>query len=50
MWGLMELRGGAGALSQLGISRFCQKYPAVLETLLRSLLELICKYQKAILG
>lgn len=29
-----------------GVARFAQKYPAVLDALLRSVLELICKYQK----
>ncbi len=41
---------GAGSLSTLGVSRFCEKYPAVLATLQRSLLELVCKYQKQVLG
>ena len=40
----------AGSLSRLGVSRFCQKYPAVLATLQRSILELVCKYQKTVLG
>lgn len=40
----------AGSLSTLGVSRFCEKYPAVLATLQRSLLELVCKYQKQVLG
>lgn len=39
-----------GSLSSLGVSRFCQKYPAVLGTLQRSVLELVCKYQKTVLG
>ncbi len=39
-----------GSLSTLGVSRFCEKYPAVLATLQRSLLELVCKYQKQVLG
>ncbi|KAK9917136.1 hypothetical protein WJX75_006780 [Coccomyxa subellipsoidea] len=38
------------SLSTLGVSRFCEKYPAVLATLQRSLLELVCKYQKQVLG
>lgn len=40
----------AGSLSTLGVSRFCEKYPAVLATLQRSLLELVCNYQKQVLG
>ena len=43
-------RRTAGALSQLGVARFCKKYPAVLDALLRTQLELICKYQKTVLG
>ena len=34
----------------MGVSRFCARYPAVLATLQRSLLELVCKYQKTVLG
>lgn len=44
------VRRTAGALSQLGVARFCKKYPAVLDALLRTQLELICKYQKTVLG
>ena len=40
----------AGSLSSMGVSRFCARYPAVLATLQRSLLELVCKYQKTVLG
>ena len=40
----------AGSLSVLGVSRFAKKYPAVLTALLKSLLELVCKYEKAING
>ena len=40
----------AGSLSSMGCARFCAKYPAVLAALQRSLLELVCKYQKQVLG
>lgn len=33
-------------LSQLGVARFAQRYPALCEALLRSLLELVVKYYK----
>ena len=29
-----------------GVARFAQKYPAVLDALLRTMLEMICKYHK----
>ena len=45
-----SLNACAGALSQLDVARFAKKYPAVLDALLKSLLELICKYQRAITG
>lgn len=32
--------------SSAGIARFAQKYPAVLDALLRTTLEMICKYHK----
>jgi len=32
------------------VARFAQKYPAVRDTLLRALLELICKYTRTIIG
>lgn len=38
------------SFSTLGVARFAQKYPAVLDALLRSVLELICKYQKTVIG
>ena len=44
------LPGRAGSLSTLGVARFCARYPAVLAALQRSLLELLCKFQKAVLG
>ena len=44
------LQCGAGSLSTLGVSRFAKKYPAVLTALLKSLLELICKYERAVAG
>ena len=37
-------------MAQLGVARFAQKYPAVRDTLLRALLELICKYTRTIIG
>ncbi|KAF6255953.1 hypothetical protein COO60DRAFT_1296414 [Scenedesmus sp. NREL 46B-D3] len=37
-------------LAKLGVSRFAQKYPAVQEALLRSLLELTCTYHKRLAG
>ena len=37
-------------LSQLGVARFARKYPAVMDTLLRTMLEVICKYQRLISG
>lgn len=36
-----------GMLSQLGVARFARKYPPVLEALLKSVLELTCKYQRS---
>ena len=33
-------------LSRLGVARFAQRYPALCETLLRSILELTVKYYK----
>ena len=33
-------------LRQAGVARFAQKYPAVLDALLRSVLEMVCKYHK----
>jgi hypothetical protein len=59
LWGYYSARSqhdlmcypvATGSLSTLGVSRFCEKYPAVLATLQRSLLELVCKYQKQVLG
>ncbi|KAK9816841.1 hypothetical protein WJX72_005809 [[Myrmecia] bisecta] len=38
------------SLSTLGVARFAKKYPAVLDALLRSILELIVKYQKVVSG
>lgn len=29
-----------------GVARFAQKYPAVLDALLRTMLEMVCKYHK----
>lgn len=40
----------AGRLSQIGVARFARKYPAVMDALLRALLELICKYHRTVLG
>lgn len=40
----------AGRLSQIGAARFARKYPAVMDALLRALLELICKYYRTIMG
>lgn len=37
-------------LSQLGVARFARKYPAVMDTLLRTMLEVVCKYQRLISG
>ncbi|GAB4823718.1 hypothetical protein N2152v2_010764 [Parachlorella kessleri] len=37
-------------LSRLGVARFAQRYPALCETLLRSILELTVKYYKTIIG
>jgi len=34
------------ALFPAGVARFAQKYPAVLDALLRTMLEMICKYHK----
>jgi hypothetical protein len=33
-----------------GVARFAQKYPALLDSLLRSVLELVCKYHKTGVG
>lgn len=38
------------SFSTLGVARFAQKYPAVLDALLRTMLEMICKYQKTVIG
>jgi uncharacterized protein with von Willebrand factor type A (vWA) domain len=38
------------SLSRLGVARFAQKYPAVRQTLILNLLELICRYYKKVLG
>ena len=46
----LSLNVPVGSLSTMGVSRFCKKYPAVLSTLQRSVLELVCKYQKTVLG
>ena len=35
-------------LSQLSVARFAKKYPAVLEAIIRGVLELTCKYQRSI--
>lgn len=40
----------AGELSTLGVSRFAKRYPAVLTALIKSLLEVICKYERAVAG
>ena len=37
-----------GMLSQLGVAHFAKKYPAVLDAVLRGVLELTCKYQRSI--
>lgn len=37
-------------LSQLGAARFTKKYPAVLDAMLRTMLEVVVKYQRAITG
>lgn len=37
-------------LSQLGVARFTKKYPAVLDALLRTMLEVVVKFQRAITG
>jgi hypothetical protein len=37
-------------LAKLGVSRFAQKYPGVKEALLKSILEVVCKYHKTIAG
>lgn len=37
-------------LAKLGVSRFAQKYPAVKEALLRSVLELTCTFHKRLAG
>lgn len=34
------------ALARAGVARFAQRYPALLDALLRSVLELVCKYHK----
>ncbi|KAL4423465.1 hypothetical protein ABPG77_005417 [Micractinium sp. CCAP 211/92] len=38
------------SFATLGIARFAQKYPAVLDALLRTTLEMICKYHKTVIG
>ncbi|KAI7841137.1 hypothetical protein COHA_005107 [Chlorella ohadii] len=38
------------SFSTLGVARFAQKYPAVLDALLRTMLEMICKYHKTVIG
>lgn len=38
------------SFATLGIARFAQKYPAVLDALLRTTLEMICQYHKTVLG
>ena len=40
----------AGCLSQLDVARFAKRYPAVMTTLLRSIMEVTVKYYKALLG
>lgn len=50
-WPEEPLRGVlVRGLSRLGVARFAAKYPAVLDALLRGLLELVCKYHKAVAG
>jgi hypothetical protein len=34
------------SLARAGVARFAQRYPALLDALLRSVLELVCKYHK----
>lgn len=46
----MRERARAGRLSQLGVARFARKYPGVMDALLRALLELICKYNRTVMG
>jgi len=44
------VRARAVRLSQLGVARFTRKYPAVLDALLRTMLDVVCKYQRTISG
>lgn len=37
----------AGMLSQLGVAYFAKKYPKVMDAVLRSMLELTCKYHRS---
>eukprot|EP00884_Botryococcus_braunii_P013814 jgi/Botrbrau1/22433/Bobra.0091s0035.1 len=37
-------------LSELGVARFCHKYPAVLDTMILSILQLACQYHKTLSG
>ena len=37
-------------LPAAGVARFAQKYPSLLDALLKSLLELVCKYHKTGVG
>ena len=45
-----KARPHVGRLAQLGVARFACKYPAVMDALLRALLELICKYNRTVMG
>lgn len=48
-WSILDFLH-AGSLSVLGLVRFTRKYPPVLNTWLKSLIALVCKYEKAMAG
>ena len=41
---------GAGMCAKMSIATFARKYPAVMDALLRSLLELVCTYHRICAG
>lgn len=49
-WPDDHVLGTAVRLSQLGVARFTKKYTGVLDAMLRTMLEVVVKYQRAITG